>query len=103
MHVFIDGTEVDPAEATISALDLGFVRGIGVFEAIKAYDGHPFTLGPHLDRLERSASMNGTPLAPRADLERWLAAAAEASGDSVLRVLCTPGGPTTAPSTLSLM
>ncbi len=93
MHVLIDGVEVDPATATISVLDLGLVRGIGVFEAIKVYDGHPFTLGPHLDRLERSAAANGTPLAPRDRLEAWCREAGRLGGDAILRVLATPGGP----------
>ncbi len=92
MDVFIDGRRVDPAEATISVLDLGLVRGVGVFEAIKAYEGTPFTLTEHLDRLGRSAASNGTPLPDRADLEAWCRAAAEVGGTCVLRVLCTPGG-----------
>ena len=103
MQVLVDGVVTDPAEATISVLDLGFVRGVGVFEAIKAYSGHPFTLGPHLDRLARSAAMNGTPLADRSDLEAWLTEAAELGGDAVLRILCTPGSADTPTRTVILV
>ncbi len=100
MLIYIDGEPVDPAEATISVLDLGLVRGIGVFEATKSYGGVPFCLTEHLDRLERSAAANGTPLADRADLEAWSHTAARAAdGDAILRLLATPGGadPTLAP------
>ena len=92
MQVFIDGVRVDPAEATISVFDLGLVRGLGVFEATKAYRGVPFALEAHLDRLARSAAANATPLADRADLERWSRDAAAASGDCILRLIATPGG-----------
>jgi branched-chain amino acid aminotransferase len=92
MDVFIDGERLDAADATISVLDLGLVRGVGVFEAIKAYDGAPFTLTEHLDRLARSAAANGTPLPDRSSLEAWCREAAEVGGTCILRVLCTPGG-----------
>lgn len=92
MDVFIDGRRVEPGEASISVLDLGLVRGVGVFEAIKAYDRVPFTLAEHLDRLARSAAANGTPLPGRPDLETWCREAAEVGGTCILRVLCTPGG-----------
>lgn len=91
-YAFIDGEGFEPNDASISVLDLGLVRGVGVFEAIKVYDGTPFTLRPHLDRLARSAAANGTPLPDRVTLERWCRDAARHGGDCILRVLCTPGG-----------
>src|ERR671926_745720 len=51
----LDG-EVGPASDTfVPATDEGLLRGDGVFEVIRVYDGRPFALGEHLERLERSA------------------------------------------------
>jgi branched-chain amino acid aminotransferase len=52
----LDGRVMPAAEATISVLDHGFLRGDGVFEVIRVYDGRPYALSEHLDRLERSAA-----------------------------------------------
>jgi len=51
----IDGA-IGPAEgAMIGATDDGLLRGDGAFEVIKLYEGRPYALGDHLDRIERSA------------------------------------------------
>jgi D-alanine transaminase len=42
-------------EATVDIEDRGYQFGDGVYEVIKVYDGKPFYLNKHLDRLERSA------------------------------------------------
>ena len=48
---------IGPAEgAMIPATDDGLLRGDGAFEVIRLYDGRPYALGDHLDRLERSAA-----------------------------------------------
>ncbi|MEQ0559230.1 aminodeoxychorismate lyase [Amycolatopsis sp. NEAU-NG30] len=66
--VFLDGTPADPDVAQIKVDDLGLMRGDGVFETILVVDGRPRELGPHLDRLARSAAMLDLP-AP--DLVAW--------------------------------
>jgi 4-amino-4-deoxychorismate lyase len=70
MHVLarIDGTLVDPDVPLIRADDLGIVRGDGVFETIPVVDGVPRELGPHLERLARSARMLDL---PEPDLAAW--------------------------------
>jgi len=81
------------AEATISILDDGLLRGDGVFEVLRAYGGRTFALDEHLARLERSAAGLRLPLdldAIRGDalrLERRLA-----DRDGVLRIVVTRGG-----------
>ena len=38
-------------EAFVSAFDHGFLYGVGLFETFRVYDGHPFLLEDHLQRL----------------------------------------------------
>lgn len=93
----LEGTIGPAAEAVIPVTDDGFLRGDGVFEVIRVYDGRPFALGAHLDRLEHSASglRLGYPV-PRAQLEedaaRILAERGGHEFDGVLRIVCTRGG-----------
>ncbi len=42
-------------QAKISVFDVGFQRGIGVFETLRTYDGKLFKLNEHLNRLLESA------------------------------------------------
>ncbi|HWT90349.1 MAG TPA: aminotransferase class IV, partial [Solirubrobacterales bacterium] len=51
----VDGKIAPTAEATIGLKDDGLYRGDGAFEVIRLYEGKPFALVDHLDRLERSA------------------------------------------------
>ncbi|WP_332635140.1 aminotransferase class IV, partial [Halalkalibacter flavus] len=55
-RILIDGEFFDAESASISVLDVGFQRGYGCFEAVRAYDGRMFRLDAHLDRLEQSAA-----------------------------------------------
>src|SRR5947208_8326181 len=66
----LDGRVMPAAEAAIPVTDDGLVRGDGVFEVIRVYDGQPFALTEHLDRLERSAAnLRLGDEVPRAELE----------------------------------
>lgn len=49
--VWIDGVLVDAAEARISPFDHGLLTGDGVFETLIVYEGHPFAVRRHLERL----------------------------------------------------
>jgi branched-subunit amino acid aminotransferase/4-amino-4-deoxychorismate lyase len=89
--VLINGTRFAPGEARLSVFDVGLQRGYGCFEALRAYQGRIFRLGPHLDRLERSADRLAIALPPRAELERWAADRAAAGGDCVVRMFVTGG------------
>lgn len=57
MKVYIDGKWVGRKDAKVSVFDHGFLYGDGVFEGIRAYDGHVFRLNQHLKRLYRSANL----------------------------------------------
>lgn len=54
--VSIDGVIYQPSDATISVLDRGFLYGDSVYEVVRTYDGNPFALRDHLERLRKSAS-----------------------------------------------
>lgn len=66
----LDGTLADPDRPLIRVDDLGLMRGDGIFETILVVDGRPRELGPHLDRLARSAAMLDLPAPDRAAWER---------------------------------
>lgn len=53
--VYVNGRFVPQEDARISVFDRGFLYGDGVFETLRAYQGHIFRLANHLDRLHRSA------------------------------------------------
>ena len=93
----LDGAIAPAADTVISVLDDGFIRGDGVFEVIRVYDGRPFALADHLDRLERSAAnlLLGDGI-PREELEDESRAVLSARGgtafDGCLRLVLTRGG-----------
>jgi D-alanine transaminase len=53
--IWIKGEIVPMDEARISVEDRGYQFADGVYEVVKLYGGKPFTLEPHLQRLEKSA------------------------------------------------
>ncbi|MBW3537281.1 MAG: aminodeoxychorismate lyase [Actinobacteria bacterium] len=55
VKVWIDGRVCNEDEARVSPFDHGLLTGDGVFETVRAYDGHAFALDRHLDRLKASA------------------------------------------------
>jgi branched-subunit amino acid aminotransferase/4-amino-4-deoxychorismate lyase len=93
----LDGAIAPAEETRVPATDEGLLRGDGVFEVVRVYDGRPFALDEHLDRIERSAAnlRLGYPV-PRQELEAEVPALLEARGgsdfDGLLRVVLTRGG-----------
>ncbi|AOS65960.1 aminodeoxychorismate lyase [Actinoalloteichus hymeniacidonis] len=66
----LDGTILDHTAPLLRVDDLAVQRGDGVFETIMVVDGRPRELGPHLDRLARSAALLDMPAPDRAAWER---------------------------------
>jgi len=89
----VDGRLVTVGQATVPAADDGLLRGDGAFEYVRVYVGHPFTLGEHLDRLERTCATIRL-ACDRVAIERDVAALVAAlPGESFdLRVVLTRGG-----------
>ena len=92
----VDGRTMPAQEATIPATDEGLLRGDGAFEVIRVYDGRPFAVPDHLDRLELSAANLRLDGVPRSELEseipELLAERGGADFDGLLRVVLTRGG-----------
>src|SRR3954467_4267195 len=92
----LDGVTTAAADATIPVVDEGFIRGDGVFEVIRVYDGKPYKLTEHLDRLERSAAnlRIGWDV-PRTELEaeaqQILGERGGSAFDGALRIVLTRG------------
>ncbi len=96
---------VDPLSGLVAADDEGFARGRAAFETLRVYNGGPFRLTQHLDRLDGSANLLGLPAADRPELTELvgLALGAAALPDAVLRLYRTPGPPGEAPVTIVLV
>ena len=92
----LDGVIAPSAETAIPATDEGFLRGDGVFEVIRVYDGVPFALKEHLTRLERSTTnLRLGWSAPKDELLKDVERLLEARGaefDGCLRLVLTRGG-----------
>jgi branched-chain amino acid aminotransferase len=89
----VDGAIGAAADATISITDEGLLRGDGVFEVVRIYEGRPFAWDEHLRRMARSAGNLHLELDVNAvarDVEALLDASAGFEGQ--LRVLVTRGG-----------
>ena len=89
----VDGTIAPTAAATVPLKDDGLYRGDGAFEVIRLYDGKPFALVDHLDRLGRSAAVIQLEFdrgALEAEIEALLAQAGPVEGQ--LRLIVTRGG-----------
>jgi branched-chain amino acid aminotransferase len=93
----LDGVIAPAEETAVPVTDEGFLRGDGIFEVVRVYDGRPFALGEHLDRFERSAhNLRLGREVPReaieADSERLLAERGGPAFDGLLRIVLTRGG-----------
>ena len=85
-----------PAEAlTISVQDRTFEHGLGLFETLRTWDGHPTLLDRHLARMTRSAEELGLPLnrpaLPDGPAVGELLRAGGIAGDALLRITLTGG------------
>ena len=89
----VDGRISPTGEAMVPMKDDGLYRGDGAFEVIRLYEGRPFALVDHLDRLGRSAAAIELEF-DRAALEREIDALLAEAGepDGQLRLIVTRGG-----------
>jgi branched-chain amino acid aminotransferase len=57
--IYLNGRLTPRSKARLSPFDLGFLYGYGLFETMRAYQGHIFRLDRHLARLRHSAQSLG--------------------------------------------
>src|SRR5919202_5920440 len=89
----INGEIAPVGEGRIAIDDDGLLRGDGAFEVLRLYDGKPFALEDHLDRLARSA--DGIFLEwDRERFQKEIEALLDVNEerDLALRLVVTPGG-----------
>lgn len=96
--VWLNGTLVPAAEATVSVYDRGFTSGDGVFETVKVVRGVPFALTRHLRRLVESAHIIGFPPPSEGELRQAVSEAIDANTQRLgalgrLRITLTAGRP----------
>ncbi len=53
-QVYLNGEFMPVEEAKVSVLDRGFIFGDGIYEVVPIYNGKPFRMEEHLNRLDRS-------------------------------------------------
>ena len=91
----LDGEIMPVGEAMIPVVDEGLIRGDGVFEVIRVYDGQLYAFDEHLARMERSAANIRLALdleSVRADAHRLVAQAGPGPDHDLLRIMVTRGG-----------
>lgn len=93
VRVWVNGQRVDPAAASIVALDHGVTVGDGAFETCKVVDGVPFALKRHARRLDRSMAGLGLPAADHSVIDAGIKAvlAGEPIASGRLRYTVTGG------------
>lgn len=93
---YLNGAIVPLEEARVSVLDLGMLRGFGIYEGITALGGEPFHFGDHYERFARSAEALGLTLsvgleAARAATREVASTNAPGPGRASVRMLLTGG------------
>jgi len=93
--IWVAGRIIPDEALTVSVLDRTFEHGLGLFETLRTWSGHPTLLDRHLARLTRSAGELGLPLdqsaLPDAGAVLDLLHAGGIAGDALLRITLTGG------------
>lgn len=104
--VYFNGQLVDAAAATLPLSNPGFLHGVGLFETLRAYQGRPFRLGQHIDRLRASAAALHMTLGDSLDeVPHGVTQVLEANGlrDARIRFTITPPGAADEPARATLL
>lgn len=91
---FINGSYVKEEDAKISVLDLSILRGFGIFDYLRTYQGRPFHLRDHLQRFQYSAKQLGLNLPyPLEQIATIINTVLELNGyeESSLKIIATGG------------
>jgi branched-subunit amino acid aminotransferase/4-amino-4-deoxychorismate lyase len=92
---WVGGRIVDDHAPAIAVSDRALEHGLGLFETLRTWDGHPTLLNRHLARMTRSAAALGLPLdldaLPDAVAVGRLLQANRMAGDFLLRITLSGG------------
>lgn len=94
MVVFLNGQFIPEAEAAVPVTDRGFLYGDGLFETLRVFQGRPFRMAQHLERMSRGADYLGIQLPhPPKQLQRFAEELIAKNNlpNAVLRVTLTRG------------
>jgi branched-chain amino acid aminotransferase len=94
--IYLNGTIIPADQARIDPFDRGFSLGDGLFETLRAYEGRPFRLADHLDRMATAAAVLGIPLpfdmqAVAEAVKELLRVNGQGQGDASIRITLTRG------------
>lgn len=66
-YYYLNGKIIPATKATVSINDIGLLRGYGIFDFLRTYNGRPFLMREHLDRFKKSAKALGlnVPVSPK--------------------------------------
>jgi aminodeoxychorismate lyase len=94
MVVFLNGQFVPEQQAVVPVSDRGFTYGDGLFETMRVFNGKPFRMAQHLERMVRGADFLKIklPFTPK-ELQQFAEKLIEQNQmpDSILRVTLTRG------------
>jgi branched-chain amino acid aminotransferase len=93
MH-YLNGRWVEDKDFVLPIQDLSVMRGFGVFDFLRTYDGKPFRLHLHIDRFFNSAAfLNLTVPVSKAELEKIIRKGIElnAGSEKGIRIILSGG------------
>jgi branched-subunit amino acid aminotransferase/4-amino-4-deoxychorismate lyase len=90
----VDGERMPLTDARLALTDEGVTRGDGAFETVGVWDGRPFRLADHLDRLQASLRAINLPAVDTDVIAKEAADVVEGVGavDAALRMYVTASG-----------
>lgn len=92
--VYVNGELVSAEDAAVSACDRGLLYGDGIFETVRVYEGEPFMLDAHINRMADGCSVTGLRPPDAEEIRRAARGILEANGltgDAYLRITLTRG------------
>lgn len=93
--IYINGELREPGNASVTVSNPSLLHGVGLFETLRAYDGRPFLLQEHMNRMACSARHFDMPVAKLLDeIPQAIAAVLDANRlrNARLRFTVTPPG-----------
>lgn len=104
--IYLNGQLTSIKEARVPVSNPSFLHGVGLFETLRTYDGKPFRLAEHIDRMRQSAKRLHMPLGDALDkVPAAVEQVIEANGSTGARVrfTVTPPGATNEPDEVTLL